>query len=317
MSNSPQTKSSDLTGSNPSPLSAALRNVFVGERGIRSGWSALLFVTIYVVLEAVVNAALGHFVSLQVKGAIPPSLALLREFCEVLVVMVATWVMARVEKRRLLSYGYTGYHRLLRFASGVMWGLVCLSVLIGVLREEGLLVFGGMSLTGLVAWKYALVWALVFLLVGVLEESLLRGYLQYTLSRGIGFWWAALLLSTAFALWHTSNNGESLLGLLVVGAGGFVFCISLWYTKSLWWAVGFHAGWDWGQSYIYGTPDSGLVAEGHLLAMHPAGNPLWSGGATGPEGSLLILPFLILLATCMWIWWGVRNESIASSPAEE
>jgi hypothetical protein len=35
------------------------------------------------------------------------------------------------------------------------------------------------------------------------------------------------------------------------------------------WAVGFHAGWDWGQSYFYGTPDSGLVVQNHLLASHP------------------------------------------------
>jgi Type II CAAX prenyl endopeptidase Rce1-like len=152
-------------------------------------------------------------------------------------------------------------------------------------------------------------WALLFLLVGIFEESLLRGYLQYTLSRGIGFWWAALLLSVVFALWHASNNGESLLGLLEVGLSGLYFCISLWYTKSLLWAVGFHAGWDWGQSYFYGTPDSGLVMKGHLLTSHTSGNPLWSGGATGPEGSLLILPLVIVMSTGMWIWWGRRKKA--------
>jgi membrane protease YdiL (CAAX protease family) len=152
---------------------------------------------------------------------------------------------------------------------------------------------------------------LVSLLVGIFEESLLRGYLQYTLSRGMGFWWAALLLSVAFALWHISNGGESPLGLLVVGLGGFAFCLSLWYTKSLWWAVAFHAGWDWGQSYLYGTPDSGLLTKGHLLSSHPSGNPLWSGGATGPEGSLVILPLLIMMATGMWLWWG-RKRRVSS-----
>ena len=88
-----------------------------------------------------------------------------------------------------------------------------------------LVVFDGLSLTGVSAWKYALEWALVALLVGIFEESLLRGYLQSTLARGLGFWWAALLLSAAFALWHLSNGGESPLGLLVVGMGGLVFCL--------------------------------------------------------------------------------------------
>ena len=121
-----------------------------------------------------------------------------------------------------------------------------------------------------------------------------------------------MLLSIAFAVWHVSNSGESLLGLLSVGAGGFVFCLSLWYTKSLWWAVGFHAGWDWGQSYFYGTPNSGLLMKGHLLTQHPWGNPLWSGGTAGPEASLFQLPLLMLMAGCMWIWWGKRKP-VASS----
>jgi hypothetical protein len=112
-----------------------------------------------------------------------------------------------------------------------------------------------------------------------------------------------LAASGAFGLWHAGNSCESPLGLLVVGAGGFVFCLSLWYTKSLWWAVGFHAGWDWGLSYLYGTSDGGLMMKGHLLASHPSGNPLWGGGAAGPEGSLLILPLLIMTATGIWIWW--------------
>ena len=151
-------------------------------------------------------------------------------------------------------------------------------------------------------------------MVGISEESLLRGYLQFTLARGVGFWWAAVLLSVAFALSHIHNGGESPSGLVVVALGGLVFCLSLWYTKSLWWAIGFHAGWDWGQSYLYGTADSGLLLQGHLLTSHPSGNPRWSGGATGPEGSLLILPILIAMALGMWLWWGGARPEDGGSP---
>jgi len=50
--------------------------------------------------------------------------------------------------------------------------------------------------------KYALGWGLVFLMVAFFEESTLRGYLQFTLTRGIGFWWGALLLSLLFGFSH-------------------------------------------------------------------------------------------------------------------
>lgn len=87
---------------------------------------------------------------------------------------------------------------------------------------------------------------------------------------------------------------------------------SFWYTKSLWWAVGAHAGWDWGQSYFYGTADSGLIAQGRFLNSRPVGNTLWSGGTAGPEGSVLVVPLLVLIAVGMWLWWGVRPSAAAS-----
>ena len=270
---------------------------------VRAGWSALLFVAICLALNFMVTAALGHFVELDPKGPLPPAQVFLQESSDVVVVLLATWFMSRIERRPIRTFGYGGDHKAIRLCSGAVWGILGLSLLVAVLGKTHMIVFDGLSVSGAAAWGYGLAWALVALLVGVLEESLLRGYLQYTLARGLGFLWAALLLSVAFALTHVSNSGESLLGLVMVGLGGLVSCLSLWYTKSLWWAIGFHAGWDWGQSYLYGTPDSGLLAKGHLLASHPSGDPLWSGGITGPEGSLLIVPLLIAMFIGMRIWW--------------
>jgi membrane protease YdiL (CAAX protease family) len=308
MSNLSKTTMPDPTGSYR-PFSLTVRRVFVGEQGIRTGWSVLIFAAIFWTLQTLVLTALGHFVALDSPGPIPLNLGLLQESCQTLVVAAATLVMARIERRPLPSYGYIDHHKVIRFVAGVFLGFFCISLLVGVLSKAGLLIFDGWALSGPASWKYALGWGFVFLLVGFFEESLLRGYAQFTLARGIGFWWAALLLSAVFGLGHLGNNGESPLGIVEVCIAGLIFCLSLWYTKSLWWAVGFHAGWDWGQSYFYGTPDSGLVVKGHLLASHPTGNPLWSGGTTGPEGSLAIVPLVILVGTGMWLWWGVKRKT--------
>ena len=91
----------------------------------------------------------------------------------------------------------------------------------------------GFMLGGFAAWKYGLAWGLGFLWVGLLEESATRGYLQFTLTRGVRFWWAAVVLSLLFGATHLSNNGESHWGLAVVVLGGMLFCLSLWFTKSL------------------------------------------------------------------------------------
>jgi membrane protease YdiL (CAAX protease family) len=309
MGNSSETKPDVFAEADSLSAKDRLRPIFVGKSGIRAGWSALLFVALYLILSTVITTALSRFVELEPRGPLPPAVVFLQESSDVLVILLATWIMARLENRPFLSFGYRGDHVLTRLFSGMVWGVLSLSALVATFWKAHLIQFNGLSLTGFETWKYALAWACVALLVGFFEESLLRGYLQYTLARGLGFWWAALLLSVAFALWHASNGAESLLGLLVVGLGGLAFCLSLWYTKSLWWAIGFHAGWDWGQSYLYGTPDSGLLTNGHLLVSHASGNPLWSGGSTGPEGSLLIVPMLIAMATGMWICWGSGNRA--------
>lgn len=308
MSNLSNTIVPDPTGPQPPSVSGTLKRIFVGEQGIRSGWSVLIFAAVFWLFQTAVLATFRHFISLDATGPIPMSLGLLQESCQVLVAAAATLVMARIESRPLLSYGFSGDRRLMRLLNGVVFGFLCLSLLVGILWKAGLLVFERQSLSGFTAWRYAFAWGLVFLLVGVFEESLFRGYLQCTLARGVGFWWAALLLSLAFAAGHLDNNGESILGIVQVFAGGLFFCLSLWYTKSLLWATGFHAGWDWGQSYFYGTADSGLVMQNHFLASHVSGNPLWSGGTTGPEGSVLVVPLLVMLGIGMWLWWGrIRN----------
>jgi hypothetical protein len=110
-----------------------------------------------------------------------------------------------------------------------------------------------------------------------------------------GFWQAAWLTSTFFGYIHTFNKGETWLGIFSTAAIGFVFCVSVWLTGSAWWAIGFHASWDWAQTFFYGTADSGLLPKGHFLSSSPAGAALWSGGSAGPEGSALILPILLLI----------------------
>ena len=285
--------------------------VFFGKNGLRAGWSALLFVAIFVGLAFLLNtiARLIMHRSPGPKGPVSPLMAIIAEVLSVAIMLVATWIMSRIERRKMAVYGYAGRARLQRFFCGFVWGFIALSALVTLLWQTHLLAFDSGHLNGIAAWKSGILWLVAFLLTGIFEESLLRGYLQYTLARGIGFWWGAVLMSVLFGAMHGRNAGESPVGLFSAGAVGLVFCISLWYTGSLWWAIGFHASWDWAQTFFYGTPDSGMVARGHFLSEHPTGPLLWSGGPTGPEGSIYIVPLLIIMALAMWLWW--RRKPVA------
>ncbi|MGD0481867.1 MAG: CPBP family intramembrane glutamic endopeptidase [Terracidiphilus sp.] len=129
-----------------------------------------------------------------------------------------------------------------------------------------------------------------------------------------GFWCAAWVTSAYFGYMHVSNPGETWIGIFAAAFIGFVFCVSVRLTGSAWWAIGCHAGWDWAETYFYGTADSGLNPQGCYLTSSPAGNPLWSGGAVGPEGSLLVLGAILLLLALVLVY-GRLSARLQSAPA--
>ena len=101
------------------------------------------------------------------------------------------------------------------------------------------------------------------------------------------------LLSAGFGVLHLENPGESWAGILGAVLIGFFFCLTLRRTGTLWFAIGFHASWDWAESYFYSVPDSGVVFPGHLSNATLAG-PAWlTGGSAGPEAS--VFDFVVLL----------------------
>ena len=295
-----------ISGNGPRRSRGLVGRVLSGQHGLRVGWSMLLFLGLYAVLSGVADMAIAAVLPAE-TGPLSLRTALLQEGSGLVAVLLASAVLARVEGKRIAAYGFGGGRIGLRALWGLLWGIVCISGLVGLMWRAGLLTYGGQGLHGRAAWLYGIGWAAACGLTGLYEESLLRGYLQSRLARAFGFWPAAVVLSAAFGLWHLTNDAESALGLLVAAAGGFIFCISLWYTGSLWWAIGFHAGWDWAQGFLFGLPDSGIALQGTRLTMHASGNPAWSGGATGPEGSLLMLPVLILLGLGMYAWWGLSR----------
>lgn len=291
---------------------ATLRNIFIGKDGLRAGWSLLIFVAIFAAIAFCIQMIAHKFGPPPPKrGAeLSPAFGYIAETLNFGLVLLVTWIMSKIERRPIAVYGFGDRRKVSHFFAGLGWGVACLSLLVLMLWKTGLLVFDSRLLTGIDVLRYGAIWLLGFLFVGLAEEYLTRGYLQFTLTRGLAaiyrlafkttrgevwaFWTSAVIFSILFGLGHSNNAGESPIGLLSAGLAGMVFCFSLWRTGSLWWAVGFHTSWDWAQSFLYGVADSGLMVQHHLLATHPVGKPVLSGGTTGPEGSIFIVAILAI-----------------------
>lgn len=313
----------------PSPHRAA--RLLFGPDGLRAGWALALFF-------ALLYLALSHLPGLLSRVWPPPPGALdtlrrthelsiglsLRQTAPALLLLLAvTALLAVLERRSFSVYGLGGTRPVRLVLQGALSGLVAISALVGLLLATHHLVLERVLLHGLPALRSGLRWLFVFALVGLFEEFLLRGFLQYTLARGLGglariaglpharalgFAAAALLLSLLFGAGHRNNPGESPLGLLTATLAGLLWCFALYRTGSLWWAIGFHTLWDWSESFLFGVPDSGMLSAGRLLDTHPAGPILLSGGLTGPEGSLFVLPVLLLAAVA--VRWTLRQQPL-------
>jgi membrane protease YdiL (CAAX protease family) len=265
------------------PVSYA-HTVFLAPDGLRPGWGFLFYLLAFLGLQRLAVDLAWHR-DLGYSGLWS---MLLEEFGNLLAATIPAIVLARIERRPWGAYGLPlqrAFGRL--FWIGTLWGFAAISLLILGLDGLKCFSFGHIVLHGARLARFAAFWAVMFLLVGFFEEFLLRGYSQFTLARGVGFWPAAIVLSSAFGLIHLRNGGEQWAGLLAAAFIGFFFCLTLRRTGSLWFAVGFHAAWDWGETFFYSVPDSGTVSPGHLLSSSLRG-PQWrSGGSVGPEGSIL------------------------------
>ncbi len=275
-----------------SPFEDRMQKIFLGQDGLRPVWRLVLYLLMYRGLRSCLFVVLAY--------GMPDALFLWRQTAAELglaiIALAPGLVMARIEGRAFGCYGLPwGKASAKLFWVGALWGLASLTVLLVALRGAHAFYFGSVALHGLRLLKFAVFWALFFLIVGFYEEFFTRGYAQFTLTQAVGFWPAAVLLSLGFGALHLENPGENWVGILGAMAIGFFFCLTLRRTGNLWFAVGFHTAWDWGESYFYSVPDSGTRAPGHLLRSSLQGPPWLTGGSVGPEASVFLFVLLVLL----------------------
>jgi uncharacterized protein len=272
-----------------------LSKIFFNPLGLRSGWRLLIFVVIIYICSQVVLVFSGRFAR-QDRISLTPASMLVREAIFFGVVLAAASIMAIFERRSLADY-LLPWQRAFqsRFWWGVVWGSLALSALLFTIHIDHGFLFGQIVLAGSKIPYDAILWALAFIFVGLSEEFTFRGYALYTLTDGIGFWPAAVLLSVLFGAVHLSNPGEDWAGALAACLIGFFFCFTVRRTGNLWFAIGLHSAWDYAETFLYSVPNSGLVAKGHLMNSSFQG-PRWlTGGSVGPEGSLFVFALIGIL----------------------
>jgi len=229
-----------LTPQPASPIADAeadrgLRWIFIGSQGLRAGWSVAIFLFLTVFLMgALVTAATA--IAKPAHDANPnilaPKTALMIELIQFSAVLGAGLIVAFIERRRILDYNLTGPRLIFLFVSGLAAGFLALSVLVGALAWGGWLHFGPPALSGTRIFVYAASWGAIFLLTVFFEEGAFRCYLQFTLTRGINFWWALGAIGAVCGGLALTVKGDGVGGVYAAALLGLVPCLLLHLKKA-------------------------------------------------------------------------------------
>ena len=213
-------------------------------------------------------------------------------------VVAISLVISWIGKEKFSSYGLP----LVRdagvlFAKGIVWGFIPSALILIPIYVAGGCEFHGLALHGGELISSALLWGAAMIVLGFSEEFLFRGCALKTLGESIGFWPAAIFLSSIFGLVHLIfKPHEDWIDLVSVALYGVFWCLTLKRTGSLWFAVGFHAASDYADMIVFAEPNSGndgLPLAGHLLDVRFHGPEWLTGGPRGTEASLVV--FIVLL----------------------
>jgi membrane protease YdiL (CAAX protease family) len=297
-----------------------LRQVFFNRVGrLRSGWRVLIFIGVYWLLIvalsatarlgfAVAHRTLGHGLGDYAENVVFRLLLLLPA-------LAAGYFCVRLLEglpwRALGLSAHTGWLRDLLIGSAI--GIASLTVAAAIATAGGGLTFTFPERGALLQVGQTLIFsAMLFVLAGLAEEALFRGYPLQTLVRAKFAWLAVLLTSVPFAAVHLRNpNVAAGFTFINTSLAGVWLAVAYLRTRSLWFPLGVHWAWNWALGSIYGLPVSGITD----LAPHPLLHgidlgPAWlTGGSYGIEGGLACT--ITLIVSTLFIW---RTRLVAATP---
>lgn len=182
---------------------------------------------------------------------------------------------------------------------GFAGGAVLISLTVGLAALAGVYAISGPG--GFTDWAFILF--VTGLYAGFFEELLLRGIIFRWLEEFAGSWIALAISALVFGFGHAGNANATLFSSLAIAIeAGILLGAAYMFTRSLWLAIGLHAGWNVVQA-LWGVPVSGNAVDG-LVRADLDGPPLLAGGGFGLEATVFAL--VVATSAGVWLLWKAR-----------
>jgi hypothetical protein len=231
-------------------------------------------------------------------------------------VLLVSLLVAWLGSRSLGDLGYATKSAGKLIVAGSAVGIAAPMLLIAGIAALGGFTFGSVAMHGTQLAAYVLAWLAAMFGIGIAEEMTFRGPGFILLGDAIGLWPSAIVTSLIFAALHYFQKpGENLADAFSVGLLGLFMCFTVIRTGSIWFAVGFHAFFDYVALYVLGAPNSGNNGGQPIATRLLTGGyhgPAWLTGAKlGIEASWLVFPVIALL----FLGFHLATRRLATGPA--
>jgi membrane protease YdiL (CAAX protease family) len=287
-----------------------LRKLFINDVGrLRSGWRLLVFVfaflAIYYLLAIVLLA--GYTIGYQFLPPIPHGIFIADVIYRLTLLSSAlgagylcTRLLEGLPWRALGVAFHAGWLRDLLIGSVV--GIASLALAAAIATAAGGLRF---SVSGtemfLHVGKTLCSSALLFIVAGLAEEAMFRGYPLQTLTRARLALLGVFLTSVPFAAVHLWNPNAGPRAFANTALAGIWLAVAYLRTRSLWFPLGIHWAWNWALGSLFGLPVSGLKIVSNPLLQGKDLGPAWlTGGNYGIEGGVACTVALLLSISFIW-----------------
>ena len=224
---------------------------------------------------------------LSVMSNIPEWIMIVMLFAEILLTLIVMLYCRFFEKRKFSTLGFVKKGMVKQYLTGIIAGAVAFSIVYLLCLVTGSIKYEGIAAS--ISPLYIIGYFLGYLLQGMAEEVLCRGYLMVSLSRRYHVTLAITASSLFFAFLHSGNSGVSSLAYLNLFLFGVFASLLLLDFGNIWIAGAFHSIWNFVQGNIYGVQVSGIrVSNSVMSTSYTDGMEFINGGAFGMEGGLAV-----------------------------
>jgi membrane protease YdiL (CAAX protease family) len=271
----------------------------------------IVFLASKIILQIVVH--LTHF---------EPGFAykvLISETFIVLFVFLLVYLFRRyLDRKSFISLGFDYHGKFREMMIGALLGFLLMAIGFIVLLSLGNLEITRINFN----WLYLIIIFLGLFVAALFEEIVFRGYMLNNLMESFNRYIALGITAVLFGMVHSFNPNFTIMGLVNIIIGGWLFGLYYIHQKNLWFPILLHLSWNFFQGPIFGFAVSGEGEESQFLIEHQIeGSKILTGGKFGFEGSIILTILLIIVITGMhYIFWKKSEhpssaESVDSTPS--